>query len=95
MYKILDNTEFDMVLWRAKDYMGECYQGAFLIRIEASQHFIPTVIHELLHEIDHDMPEEKVLAKEKELMAQLSHKQLLKILEKAVIAIKRTYKKKK
>jgi hypothetical protein len=94
VYRKLRDKTFTVKFIRDKKLCGQCYIGEKWIELNPHMDVISTLIHEMLHDINPLMTEKQVLAQEKLIMNQLSHKQLVNLMVALGKALKRTHKKK-
>jgi len=91
VYKRLADIEFVVKFFRSKDTAGLCHFDQKLIELNPHEDIISTLVHEMLHSIHPNWPEEKVEANEKYIMQKLSHKQMANLLMALSASLKRTH----
>lgn len=92
VYARLRDPEFDIKLFRSKDTLGLCHFDKKCIEINPKSDMLSTLLHEMLHSINPEWSEEKVLQQEAIIMKQLSHRQMANLMLAFGEALKRYYK---
>ena len=89
VYRSLKDPNFIIKLRRMKDCQGKIDPETLEISLTPDCQLIPTIIHEVIHSMNMLMEEKHVLALEREVMAQLSHKQMANIVVATGLALQR------
>lgn len=80
IYKRLKNDSFNLRFMRTPGVHGFCYPGADLIKMNPQGQVLSTLVHEMIHDIHPNWEEDRVMAREREVMAQLSHRQMANLM---------------
>ena len=93
VYKRLKDPDFVFKIRRLKDCQGliswEPDDQEVHVDLRPDCQLIPTVIHEIIHSMNICLEEKQVLALEREIMFQLSHRQMINIMFATATALKR------
>ena len=80
LYFLLKYKDFHVRFFRSTERRGEVgidENDEWICSLNPKEEVLSTLVHEVLHVKYPDMSEKRVLAKEREIMAQLSHRQLM------------------
>jgi len=80
IYMRLKHERFTLRFIRAPGVHGYCYPGMGLIQMNPSGDILATLVHEMIHDFYPNWREERVLAHERMMMAQLSHRQMANLM---------------
>jgi hypothetical protein len=80
IYKRLKNESFNLRFMRVQGVHGFCWPGADVIQMNPQGQILSTLVHEMIHDIHPSWEEEKVLAHERVIMTQLSHRQMANLM---------------
>jgi hypothetical protein len=92
VYQRLGNHYFILRFIRDDNVHGYCYPGANTIEMNPKGQLLATLVHEMLHDLYPSWDENKVLARERLIMAQLSHRQMANLMVAMGNALLRSHK---
>jgi len=92
IYNRLNKDGFVLRFMRAPGVHGYCFPGADLIKMNPQGEVLATLVHEMIHDIHPKWNEDRVLAHEREVMAQLSHLQMANLMIAMGKALLRSHK---
>jgi hypothetical protein len=92
LYRRLRNPAFVFKLKRSKSFAGMWYSDK-RIELNPDDRLIPTIVHEILHDIYPGKNHKWIYAKEREIQHQLSYRQMVNILFATAKALKRSISK--
>jgi hypothetical protein len=86
-YKLLKDEDFLWKFKRYSDVTGRHYGDG--IGLDPRRDIISTLVHEVLHDMYPDLDEPAIEGRERAMMVQLSHKQLINLLKGLSFALER------
>jgi len=89
VYSRLRSEDFMVRLLKSTKLHGRCYRGARWIELNPDGEILSTLVHEMIHDIYPSWTEKKVASSERLVMAQLSHRQMINLMDALVSALKR------
>lgn len=90
-YKRLKDDDFTFRFANLRGLHGLCDIGDKRIQLNPKGEILNTLVHEILHDVNPDWSETKVLKEESRIMARLSYRQMINLILALGEALKRSH----